>query len=42
MTNTGSIPLYRDGLQYDRLNAREVADIPFYVEEARPRLVLSQ
>jgi SAM-dependent methyltransferase len=34
MTDTGSIPLYRDGRHYDRLNEREVADIPFYVEEA--------
>jgi SAM-dependent methyltransferase len=35
ITRTGSIPLYRDGRHYDRLNERETADIPFYREEAR-------
>jgi SAM-dependent methyltransferase len=30
-----SIPLYRDGRHYDALNSDLVADIPFYVEEAR-------
>jgi SAM-dependent methyltransferase len=35
MTTNQSIPLYRDGLHYDALNSDLVADIPFYVEEAR-------
>jgi len=35
MTATQSIPLYRDGRLYDALNSFLVADIPFYVEEAR-------
>ena len=35
MVKTGEIPLYRDGRHYDCLNEREVADIHFYVEEAR-------
>ena len=30
-----SIPLYRDGRHYDALNSFLVADIPFYIEEAR-------
>jgi len=30
-----SIPLYRDGRHYDALNSFLVADIPFYMEEAR-------
>jgi len=30
-----NIPLYRDGRHYDALNSFLVADIPFYVEEAR-------
>lgn len=30
-----SIPLYRDGRHYDALNSFLVADIPFYVDEAR-------
>jgi SAM-dependent methyltransferase len=30
-----SIPLYRDGRHYDALNSFLVADIPFYVEEAK-------
>jgi SAM-dependent methyltransferase len=30
-----SVPLYRDGRHYDALNSFLVADIPFYVEEAR-------
>jgi SAM-dependent methyltransferase len=30
-----SIPLYRDGRHYDALNSFLVADIPFYLEEAR-------
>jgi len=30
-----TIPLYRDGRHYDALNSFLVADIPFYVEEAR-------
>jgi SAM-dependent methyltransferase len=33
-TNT-SIPVYRDGRHYDAMNSDVVADIPFYVEEAR-------
>jgi SAM-dependent methyltransferase len=35
MTTNESIPLYRDGRHYDALNSFLVADIPFYVEEAR-------
>jgi SAM-dependent methyltransferase len=35
MNTNQSIPLYRDGRQYDALNSFLVADIPFYVEEAR-------
>jgi SAM-dependent methyltransferase len=35
MTLNASIPLYRDGRHYDALNSFLVADIPFYVEEAR-------
>lgn len=35
MNSNPSIPLYRDGRQYDALNSFLVADIPFYVEEAR-------
>src|SRR5215468_6394304 len=30
-----SIPLYRDGRHYDALNSFLIADIPFYVEEAK-------
>jgi len=30
-----SIPLYRDGRHYDALNSDLVADIPFYMDEAR-------
>ena len=32
---SSSIPLYRDGRHYDALNSFLVADIPFYLEEAR-------
>ena len=35
MSTNPSIPLYRDGRHYDALNSFLVADIPFYVEEAR-------
>jgi SAM-dependent methyltransferase len=35
MTTSTSIPLYRDGRHYDALNRDLVADIPFYVDEAR-------
>jgi SAM-dependent methyltransferase len=35
MKTNPSIPLYRDGRQYDALNSFLVADIPFYLEEAR-------
>ena len=35
MTKNESIPLYRDGRHYDALNSFLVADIPFYVEEAK-------
>jgi SAM-dependent methyltransferase len=35
MTKNEPIPLYRDGRHYDTLNSFMVADIPFYVEEAR-------
>src|SRR5207244_1015020 len=35
MTLNESIPLYRDGRHYDALNGFLVADIPFYMEEAR-------
>src|SRR5258705_8241998 len=35
MTENHSTPLYRDGRHYDALNSFLVADIPFYVEEAR-------
>ena len=35
MTSNEAIPLYRDGRHYDALNSFLVADIPFYVEEAR-------
>jgi SAM-dependent methyltransferase len=35
MTKDETIPLYRDGQHYDALNSFLVADIPFYVEEAR-------
>lgn len=35
MTSNPMIPLYRDGRHYDALNSFLVADIPFYVEEAR-------
>jgi SAM-dependent methyltransferase len=35
MKSNESIPLYRDGRHYDALNSFLVADIPFYVEEAR-------
>jgi SAM-dependent methyltransferase len=35
MNKNEGIPLYREGRHYDLLNAEVVADIPFYVEEAR-------
>jgi SAM-dependent methyltransferase len=35
MTINPSTPLYRNGRHYDALNSDLVADIPFYVEEAR-------
>ena len=35
MNTNQSIPLYRDGRHYDALNNNLVADIPFYIEEAR-------
>jgi SAM-dependent methyltransferase len=35
MITKQSIPLYRDGRHYDALNSDLVADIPFYVEEAK-------
>jgi SAM-dependent methyltransferase len=35
MTTSQSIPLYRNGRHYDALNSDLIADIPFYVEEAR-------
>src|SRR5579864_2758647 len=35
MTSHQSIPLYRDGRHYDAMNRDIVADIPFYVEEAK-------
>jgi SAM-dependent methyltransferase len=35
MNTNHSIPLYRDGRHYDALNSFLVADIPFYVEEAK-------
>jgi SAM-dependent methyltransferase len=35
MSQSEHIPLYRDGRHYDAMNAMIVADIPFYVEEAR-------
>ena len=35
MGSEDSVPLYRDGRHYDELNRFMVADIPFYVEEAR-------
>ncbi len=35
MPDNEPIPLYRDGRHYDELNRMMVADIPFYVEEAR-------
>lgn len=35
MITKESIPLYRDGRHYDALNSDLVADIPFYVEEAK-------
>src|SRR5215510_10419264 len=35
MVKQNSIPLYRDGRQYDALNSFLVADIPFFVEEAK-------
>lgn len=35
MSEPESIPIYRDGRHYDVLNRHIVADIPFYVEEAR-------
>jgi SAM-dependent methyltransferase len=33
--NNESVPLYRDGRHYDAINTFLVADIPFYLEEAR-------
>jgi SAM-dependent methyltransferase len=35
MTTNPSTPLYRDGRYYDALNSFLVADIPFYVDQAR-------
>jgi SAM-dependent methyltransferase len=35
MPEPESIPIYRDGPHYDAMNRHIVADIPFYVEEAR-------
>jgi SAM-dependent methyltransferase len=35
MNTNQSIPLYRDGRHYDALNSFLVADIPFYLEEAK-------
>ena len=35
MNANQSIPLYRDGRHYDALNSNLVADIPFYIKEAR-------
>jgi SAM-dependent methyltransferase len=35
MSEPESIPLYRDGRHYDLMNSDVVADIPFYMEEAR-------
>jgi len=35
MQSNETIPLYRDGRHYDALNSFLVADIPFYLEEAR-------
>ena len=35
MTAKQAILLYRDGRHYDALNSFLVADIPFYLEEAR-------
>jgi SAM-dependent methyltransferase len=35
MNTNQHIPLYRDGRHYDALNSFLVADIPFYVEQAR-------
>jgi len=35
MSTKQAVPLYRDGRHYDALNSFLVADIPFYVEEAR-------
>jgi SAM-dependent methyltransferase len=35
MTTNHTIPLYRDGRHYDALNSDLVADVPFYVEEAK-------
>jgi SAM-dependent methyltransferase len=35
MNTSEHLPLYRDGRQYDALNSGLVADIPFYVEEAK-------
>jgi SAM-dependent methyltransferase len=35
MNKDETIPLYRDGRHYDLLNVNIVADIPFYIQEAR-------
>jgi SAM-dependent methyltransferase len=35
MTTNTSIPVYRDGRHYDAMNSDVVADIPFYIDEAR-------
>ena len=35
MSTKQVVPIYRDGRHYDALNSFLVADIPFYVEEAR-------
>ena len=41
MITNQSIPLYRDGRHYDALNSDLLADIPFYVEEARRTAALN-
>jgi SAM-dependent methyltransferase len=41
MITNQSIPLYRDGRHYDALNSDLLADIPFYVEEARHTAALN-
>ena len=41
MNANKAVPLYRDGRHYDALNSFLVADIPFYLEEARRAADLS-